>query len=183
VKRYWIVGAEYTDTSFKTVVGGGEEEWAGPFETHEEAESEWSRLSWQAVDNCHVRYRVVERAGDGWRGTLRYWVVGGEYTDTSFQRIAGGGREEWFGPFETFEAAEAKWSRLASETAHLCHARYRVVEAQRPASDEGERGNPCPPTAATVHTATRSMETRAVDRVNDLPGDAEPRNGNAVRPQ
>jgi hypothetical protein len=132
VKQFWVVGGEYTDTSFKRIVGGGEEERHGPFETYEAAEAEWSRLAWKTVDNCHFRYRVVEAAAAGAEALLKYWVVGGRYADTSFRTIAGGGREDWLGPFESYDQAEAEWSQLSWQTVDDCHARYRIVKAKSP---------------------------------------------------
>ncbi len=58
----------------------------------------------------------------------RYWVVGGEYTDTRFERIVGGGPEERIGPFPTHDAAKAEWRRRAWATVDSAHARYRIEE-------------------------------------------------------
>jgi hypothetical protein len=134
VKQFWVVGGEYTDTTFKRIVGGGEEERHGPFETYEAAEAEWSRLAWKTVDSAHARYRIVEAEARGAEGLLKYWVVGGRYSDTSFKTIARGRREEWFGPFDSYDQAESEWSRLAWQTVDDCHARYRIVKAKEPAA-------------------------------------------------
>lgn len=58
----------------------------------------------------------------------QFWVVGGRYTGTDFKKVAGGGEEESFGPFDTYDEAEAEWSRLAWATVDDAHARYRIVE-------------------------------------------------------
>ncbi len=58
LERYWVVGGEYIDTKFKTLVPGTELEEYGPFDTNEEAEEKWNSLSWKRVDNCHCRYTV-----------------------------------------------------------------------------------------------------------------------------
>jgi Domain of unknown function (DUF4170) len=58
----------------------------------------------------------------------RYWVVGGEYADTSFERIAGGGPEERIGPFERYDDAKAAWQARAWATVDNAHARYRIEE-------------------------------------------------------
>jgi len=58
----------------------------------------------------------------------RFWVVGGEYTDTGFEKIVGNGSEERHGPFATREEALAKWQRLAWATVDNAHARYRIEE-------------------------------------------------------
>ncbi|MBB3066714.1 MULTISPECIES: DUF4170 domain-containing protein [Limibacillus] len=57
MQKYWVVGGEYKDTRFDCAIAGGED-WAGPFETYEEAEKEWARLAWMTVDDCHKRYRI-----------------------------------------------------------------------------------------------------------------------------
>ena len=58
----------------------------------------------------------------------RYWVVGGEYADTSFERIAGGGAEERIGPFERYDDAHAAWQARAWATVDNAQARYRIEE-------------------------------------------------------
>lgn len=63
-----------------------------------------------------------------------YWVVGGEYTDTSFKEIAPGKREERYGPFATYREAYAAWSARARATIDDATVRYRIVE-QAPAAD------------------------------------------------
>lgn len=131
MKTYWVIGGEYADTSFTRMADDAAEERFGPFDSFEAAEAEWSRLSWQTVDNCHARYRIVE-GGNGGANAAKFWVVGGRYADTSFKSIAPGETEEWAGPFETFEDAAAEWSRLAWKTVDDCHVRYRIVRAASP---------------------------------------------------
>ena len=63
----------------------------------------------------------------------RFWVIGGEYTDTGFTDIAGGGAEERHGPFGDIESARARWQQLAWATVDNAHARYRI-EQDREAS-------------------------------------------------
>lgn len=57
---FWVVGGEYESTRFERIAGGGREERHGPYASYDEAEREWARLSWARVDNCNVRYRIVE---------------------------------------------------------------------------------------------------------------------------
>jgi hypothetical protein len=59
---FWVVGGEYRDTQFKNFADGHDEERFGPYGSYAEAEVEWKRRSWAAVDNCYVRYRIVEEA-------------------------------------------------------------------------------------------------------------------------
>ncbi len=56
--HYWVVGGEYADTRWRSLVPGKEEEWIGPFEDYEEAKAEWQRRAWTTVDSAHVRYRI-----------------------------------------------------------------------------------------------------------------------------
>jgi len=56
----------------------------------------------------------------------RYWVVGGEYTDTRFAQLAGGKSEEWIGPFVDYQAAKKEWAKRAWSTVDSCHVRYRI---------------------------------------------------------
>lgn len=60
----------------------------------------------------------------------RYWVIGGEYRDTSFKSPATG-REQWIGPFDSFEQAKKEWARLAWATVDDATTRYRI-EAMDP---------------------------------------------------
>jgi hypothetical protein len=65
-----------------------------------------------------------------------FWVIGGVYADTKFERLAGGGAEERIGPFATHADAKAEWQRRAWSTVDDAHARYRIEEedeAQAPA--------------------------------------------------
>jgi hypothetical protein len=58
----------------------------------------------------------------------RYWVIGGDYADTSFERIEGGGEEERIGPFESYAAAKAEWQARAWSSVDSAHSRYRIEE-------------------------------------------------------
>lgn len=60
MSSYWVVGGEYRTTEFRELVGKEVRE--GPFRTRAEAERAWTRLSWQAVDNCNVRFEIREDA-------------------------------------------------------------------------------------------------------------------------
>lgn len=56
----------------------------------------------------------------------RFWVVGGEYTDSRFEDIVEG-TEKMFGPFPSRDDALQTWRRVADETRSLCLARFVVV--------------------------------------------------------
>lgn len=139
MKQYWVVGGVYTDTTFRTIAGGGAEERVGPFATYDEAAAEWSRLAWATVDDAHARYRIVEGPAAAADSRRHYWVTGGIYADTGFTRLARGEEEEWYGPFESYDEAETQWARLAWATVDDAHARYRIVKAEGPPAGAGER--------------------------------------------
>lgn len=65
-------------------------------------------------------------AGKG-NDAMHYWVVGGVYSDTSFDEFAGDGREEAHGPFERYQDAVKEWRQRAWASVDNCHARYRIV--------------------------------------------------------
>lgn len=58
----------------------------------------------------------------------RYWVIGGEYVDTTFTIVADGTTEERIGPFATYEEARNAWQGRAWATVDSCSRRYRIVE-------------------------------------------------------
>jgi len=120
--RYWVVGGIYTDTSFTRMLGGGAEERAGPFASHEQAKAEWQRRAWATVDDAHARYRIEEEDP---AATASYWVVGGAYKDTHFAEPAEGA-EQWHGPFKTYEDAKAEWQRRAWATVDDALSRFRI---------------------------------------------------------
>ena len=62
------------------------------------------------------------------RAIPRYWVVGGEYADTKFKRIAGGGKETRIGPFESYAGAKDAWQTKAWATVDSANTRYRIVK-------------------------------------------------------
>lgn len=130
MSRYWVIGGEYTDTSFTKPVGGREER-IGPFATYEDAKATWQERAWATVDSAHHRYRIEEENGGG---ETHYWVVGGTYTDTHFTTPAEDG-EHWYGPFDSYEDAKAEWQRHAWASVDDALSRYRIEKRQgaRPA--------------------------------------------------
>ncbi|MGB0695954.1 MAG: DUF4170 domain-containing protein [Rhodospirillaceae bacterium] len=56
-----------------------------------------------------------------------YWVVGGEYADTSFKTLANGAAEERFGPF-TEDGAKECWRALTGKTVDNAMVRYFVQD-------------------------------------------------------
>ncbi len=57
-----------------------------------------------------------------------YWVIGGEYESTAFDRLAGDAAEERYGPFDSFDAAMQLWRRLSFRRIDECQVRYHIVE-------------------------------------------------------
>jgi len=57
----------------------------------------------------------------------RYWVVGGEYADLGFDRLASGSREERHGPFATYNEAFMVWQARARATIDDALVRFRIV--------------------------------------------------------
>jgi len=56
----------------------------------------------------------------------RYWVIGGEYESTAFDRLRDGtGR--LIGPFHDADAARQVWESIAVETRSVCTARFTIV--------------------------------------------------------
>jgi len=43
-KRYWVIGGEYQDPQFRSLIPGTEK-MAGPFESERKAKTEWTRLT------------------------------------------------------------------------------------------------------------------------------------------
>ncbi len=75
----------------------------------------------------------------------RYWVVGGEYTDTKFKTIAGGGRETRLGPFGSYQAAKDAWQARAWATVDSANTRYRIVKeagSRKPANRKPAQRKP-----------------------------------------
>jgi hypothetical protein len=124
--RYWVVGGEYTDTHFSQVVAGTSEERLGPFDDYRAAHAAWQSRAWATVDNAHKRYRIVEEPGPS--APKRYWVVGGNYTDTGFRELVAGATEERYGPFANYGAAHDTWQARAWATVDSATKRYRIVE-------------------------------------------------------
>ena len=58
----------------------------------------------------------------------QYYVIGGEYADTNFSKIAAGKAEERYGPFLEKEAYDT-WRALTGRTVDNALIRYRVKPA------------------------------------------------------
>jgi len=116
---FFVVGGEYADTSFTTIATGQTEERFGPFEEREAHEC-WRALTGKTVDNAMVRYFIraeEESRPEGW------FVVGGEYADTTFTRLAGDRIPEIRGPFSRAEALDT-WRALTGKTVDSALTRF-----------------------------------------------------------
>ena len=125
MKRYWVVGGEYADTSFSRLAPGKTEERLGPFDSYNEALKTWTGRAWSTVDSAQTRY-VLLTEDLGTQAETLYWVVGGEYADTTFTVPADGKTLERLGPFATQEEAQKAWSGRAWATVDDAHTRYRI---------------------------------------------------------
>ena len=55
----------------------------------------------------------------------KFYVVGGEYADTSFAKIASGQEEQRFGPYSEREARDI-WRAMTGQTVDNALVRYRI---------------------------------------------------------
>lgn len=122
---YWVIGGEYTDTSFTVIKGGDAEQKIGPFPDYDTAKSIWGKLAWQHVDDAHVRYRILHE------DATEFWVVGGVYKSTDFTETADGSPEEKIGPYLDYEEAKAAWQKKAWESVDDAHSRWRIEKISR----------------------------------------------------
>jgi len=58
--KYWVVGGEYCDTSFKNLAPGAMEERHGPFKSYREAYQAWQSRARATIDDATVRFHIVE---------------------------------------------------------------------------------------------------------------------------
>ena len=57
----------------------------------------------------------------------RFWVIGGEYASTAFDRVVEG-TERILGPYLGREEAHRAWEEVAVETRSVCLARFTIVQ-------------------------------------------------------
>jgi hypothetical protein len=120
-QQFYVVGGEYADTSFEQLLGDGEPEIHGPF-SEREAKEFWRSITAKTVDNAMVRY--VLKAEEEINGKI-YWVVGGEYADTTFTAPAGGKEVEVYGPYEKWEAL-GFWRGITAKSVDDAMVRYDI---------------------------------------------------------
>ncbi len=122
MSKYYVVGGEYADTSFMSIADGKSEEIYGPF-AEREANDFWRSITGKTVDNAMIRYRI--RPDEKLEGKA-YYVVGGEYADTSFTAIAAGKTLETYGPFTRREALD-QWRAITGRTVDSAMTRYDIA--------------------------------------------------------
>ncbi len=125
-QNYYVVGGEYSDTSFTTPLA--ELTVRGPF-NEREAKVCWRELTSHTIDNAMVRYFL--KSEDEVTGK-NFWVIGGEYADSSFTRMRGDKELEVYGPFDKWEEALGFWRGLTSKSIDDAMVRYDVRENYQP---------------------------------------------------
>jgi Domain of unknown function (DUF4170) len=63
MSNYWVIGGEFTDTSFRKMAPGAKEERLGPFTSYREAYQAWQTRARATIDDATVRYRIVDDHG------------------------------------------------------------------------------------------------------------------------
>ncbi len=58
--KYWVVGGEYADTSFKKLAKGAIEERHGPYSSYREAYQAWQSRARATIDDACVRFHIVQ---------------------------------------------------------------------------------------------------------------------------
>ncbi|MBM3514671.1 MAG: DUF4170 domain-containing protein, partial [Alphaproteobacteria bacterium] len=87
-----------------------------------EARNLWRSLTGKTVDNAMVRYFL--KSADEVNGKI-YWVVGGEYSDSTFSQLAPGAALDVYGPFEKWEAL-GFWRGVTGKTVDNAMVRYDI---------------------------------------------------------
>jgi hypothetical protein len=65
----------------------------------------------------------------------RYWVVGGEYADTTFERLSEEGASV-FGPFGSYDDARHVWEAKTLESRPLALVRFTIAVSRAGLADE-----------------------------------------------
>jgi len=159
-QKYYVVGGEYADTSFTVPADGSELEVKGPF-NEREAKVCWRELTGKTVDNAMVRYFLKSEEEIGAKPKAKnFWVVGGEYANTSFTTLAAGKELEVYGPFEQWESALGFWRGLTSKSVDDAMMRYDIRENYQPG--DGVPARKSQPAAITLQpTSVKSVAVAA----------------------
>jgi hypothetical protein len=57
--RFWVIGGEFTDCRFHSVIGGTEAVF-GPFDSYDQALSKWRQCADETKCRAQVRYSIAE---------------------------------------------------------------------------------------------------------------------------
>jgi len=153
-QNYYVVGGEYADTSFTVAAPGTQLEVFGPF-NERDAKVCWRDLTGKTVDNAMVRYFL--KSEDEISGKSKtYWVVGGEYADSSFTRLQSGKELEVYGPFDEWEGALGFWRGMTSKSVDDAMMRYDIRENYQPGD-----GIPVRRKADEIGSMTKSVAINA----------------------
>ncbi|RED48622.1 DUF4170 domain-containing protein [Aestuariispira insulae] len=119
-EQYYVVGGLFKDTTFTDIAEGEKLLKLGPFDNYDEALAVWRAKAMETVDEAYAKFNI-EKVDH-----KKFWVVGGEYTDTDFKTIKGGGDEDHIGPFDTREEARDAWKSKSMASVDNCYVRYRI---------------------------------------------------------
>jgi len=61
--------------------------------------------------------------------TERFWVVGGEYSSTTFHSLKNG-QPDVLGPFKTRDEARVAWRNISEKTRACATAKYAITSEQ-----------------------------------------------------
>ena len=61
---------------------------------------------------------------------MSYWVIGGTYKNTKFEKLKDGENLKKFGPFNSYIEAKKKWDKLSWENVDNCFVRF-VIRPQK----------------------------------------------------
>lgn len=147
-RKYFVLGGEYADTSFTTLLPGRQEERYGPF-TEKEAYDHWRGLTAKTVDNALIRYRVRAAESPAEQG---WWVVGGEYADATFTRLNPDQQLQKLGPFARPEAM-AVWRSMSTRYVDNALVRFQIVAGDGLAAFAADRPGEAVPRPATAAPA------------------------------
>lgn len=63
MKQFWVVGGKFVSTAFEDYAEDGGPERFGPYDTYDDARKAWFGHSMARIDECLVRYRIVDQDG------------------------------------------------------------------------------------------------------------------------
>lgn len=156
-QQFFVIGGEYADTSFTEPAAGTKLEQHGPY-SEREAKVVWRDLTGKTVDNALVRY-FLKATED--QNQKIYSVVGGEYADSSFTKLASGKQLEVFGPFEKWEAL-GFWRALTSRSVDDAMVRYDIRKNYNADDGAQPQGKSNGPVTRTIEIKLSGGQTASV---------------------